>query len=245
MIHFLRLIVRAPIALAWTLLVHYFGIRLPQLFYPKRRCYRALSLWGRGLAAIMGVRIHQYNQREGPMGDVIIANHMGFLDVPVLLTFFPAVFMIKIEASRVFYFGKALLKQEHLFVNRKDAASRRAAGQALVDLLEEGGRVIIFPEGRASPGAERLPFKPFSFVAAQRLGKRVEACVIDYLPDRELLKWDVNRPMFPQLVALFGRRRTDVSIEFFPAAPVRGEPDTVAEQYRQMIQSKLESANDR
>jgi hypothetical protein len=31
------------------------------------------------------------------------------------------------------------------------------------------------------------------------------ACVIDYLPDRRMLEWDINRRILPQLVDLFGR----------------------------------------
>ncbi len=93
--------------------------------------------------------------------------------------------------------------------------------------------------GQASPGAERRPFKPFSFAAAKNLDKLVEACVIDYLPDRKSLKWDNTRPMFFQLVDLFGRRRTDISVEFFPAEKVQ-DPQKDAERYHDLIQGKLE-----
>ncbi len=229
---------RAPIALVWTLLVHYFGIRIPQLFRPGRYS-KAIGLWGRGLAFIMGVRLHKRNDRSGPMGDIIIANHMGFLDVPVLLAFFPSVFIIKMEMRRVFYFGKALEHQGHVFVERDKIKSRHAAREGLMTVLDDDDRIIVFPEGRASPGAERRPFKPFSFAAAQRKDKLVEACVIDYLPDRKMLEWDIKRPMIPQLVELFGRRRTDISVEFFPAEKVDNARET-AKRYHDLIQGRLE-----
>lgn len=236
---YLRVILRAPVALIWTLLIHYFLIRIPQILFGKKRLTRPIGLWGKGLAFIMGVRVHKRNERSGPMGDIIIANHMGFLDVPVLLSFFPAVFIIKMEMRRVFYFGKALEHQGHVFVEREKLASRHQAREGLMDSLKSGDRIIVFPEGRASPGAQRLPFKPFSFAAAQRTDKLVEMCVIDYLPDREMLKWDIKRPMFPQLVELFGRRRTDISIEFFPAESI-SDPRETAERYHDIIQGRLE-----
>jgi 1-acyl-sn-glycerol-3-phosphate acyltransferase len=226
--------------LAWTLLVHYFLIRLPQLFNPGKRYLKALSLWGRGLAWLMGIRVHRRNERQGPMGDVIICNHMGFLDVPVLLTYFPSVFIIKMEMRRVFYFGGALAKQGHVFVQRDSKDSRRQASRELLKVLKKGDRIIVFPEGRASPGAERLPFKPASFHLAARLGKTVEACVIDYLPNRKMLEWDVKRKMFPQLVELFGRFRTHISIEFFPAAEV-ADGEEAAQSYHDLIQGRLEA----
>ncbi len=235
---YMRLLVRVPVALMWTLLIHWFLVRIPQLFH-KGRYTRAIGIWGRGLAFIMGVRIHKLNERSGPMGDIIISNHMGFLDVPLLLAHFPSVFIIKMEMRRVFYFGKALERQGHVFVQRDKLQSRHSARDGLMNVLKDGDRIIVFPEGRASSGSARLPFKPFSFAAAKRQDKLVEPCVIDYLPDRKTLKWDIKRPMIPQLIEIVGRRRTDISIEFFPAEKV-DDPREMAERYHDLIQGKLE-----
>lgn len=232
---------RAPVALWWTLTLHWF-LRFRKIFrigrWAKHRALDVIGRWGAGLAWIMGVRIVRRNRREGPMGDVIIANHMGFLDVPVLLACFPSVFIIKMEMRKVFYFGKALENQGHVFVERGSEASRRSAREGVRRVLEDGDRIIVFPEGRASPGAERLPFKPFCFHEAARQGKLVEACVLDYLPDRSVLRWDVGSPMLPQLVALFGRRRTTVSVEFFPAERVE-DPEKSAVRFHDMIEGRL------
>lgn len=239
----LRVSYRAPVALFLTLYLHYSGIRIPQWFHrgPEQRYHnQTISDWGRLLAKVMGVRIHLKNELPVEMGDIIVANHMGFLDVLVLLTFFPAVFIIKDEMRRVPFFGQCLVHQGHVFVKRQDATSRRAAGHGLVQVLERGDRIIVFPEGQASPGAQRLPFKPFSFVAAQRLNKKMQACIIDYLPDREALKWDIKRRMLPQLIELIGRKRTDVSIEFLPPEEVVGEPGDMAKRYKDEIQARLE-----
>jgi 1-acyl-sn-glycerol-3-phosphate acyltransferase len=168
---------------------------------------------------------------------------MGFLDIPVILSIFPAVFVIKIEMRRVFYFGGALVNQGHLFVDRADKKSMRRTGVELLKVMRDGDRIVVFPEGRACATADRLPFKPGSFAAAKRAGKSVELCVLDYLPDRRQLEWDVNRSTFVQLVELFGRWRTDIAIEFFPSEPV-DDPEKMAERYRAVVVDRLE-ANDR
>ena len=227
-----------------TLLIHWFLIRLPQVVRGhKKRYLKPIGLWGKMLAFMMGVRVSRRNERSWPMGDLIVSNHMGFLDVPVMLSIFPAVFVIKIEMRRVFYFGKALENQGHLFVDRADKKSMRRTGVELLKVLRDGDRIIVFPEGRACPNAVRLPFKPGSFAAAKRAGKTVELCVLDYLPDRRQLEWDVNRSTFVQLVELFGRWRTDIAVEFFPSEAV-DEPDQMAERYRSIVVERLE-ANDR
>jgi len=236
-------VVRALIVLVLTLLIHWFLIRVPQVLNrPWKRYTKPIGLWGKMLAFMMGVRVHRRNERSWPMGDLIVANHMGFLDIPVLLSIFPAVFIIKIEMRRVFYFGKALVNQGHLFVDRADKKSMRSTGVELLKVLRDGDRIVVFPEGRACPTAERLPFKPGSFAAAMRAEKTVELCALDYLPDRRQLEWDVNRSTFVQLVELFGRLRTDIAVEFFPPETV-DEPEQMAARYHDLVQARLE-AND-
>ena len=235
---YIRIAYRMPAALLWTLAVHYFLIRIPQLFSKRKRRLGALKLWGAGFSWIMGVRIHKKNKRPEPMGDLIISNHMGFLDIPILLASFPAVFVIKVELGRIWFFGKRLHEQKHIFVTREDSGSRSSAGKQLMKVLRDGDRVIVFPEGRGTPGADRLPFAPGSLAVAERLKKRVQPCIIDYLPDRKLLEWDVNRGIFSQLVDLFGRHRIHVSLEYLPAVPVENAKED-AEKYRVIIEERL------
>lgn len=241
---YLRLAYRVPLALMWTLVWHW-TIRARQMLRPtvwgtrggKRQTW-ILGQWGRGLAWIMGVRVVRRNERQGPMGDLIVANHMGFLDVPALLSIFPAVFIIKMEMRKVPYFGRALEHQRHIFVERGLLASQRSAAKGVREVLENGDRLIVFPEGRASPGAERLPFRPFCFNEAARQGKRVEVCVIDYLPDRKMLEWDIHKPTLPQLVKLFGRHRTHVGVEFL-GSEIPKDGREAAKRYQALVQAKM------
>lgn len=237
--NYIRVCYRAPLALLWTIIVHFCLIRTAQILRISKRAPLATNVWGKGLAFIMGVRVHKVNECPKPLGDVIISNHMGFLDIPVLLSCFPAVFIIKAEMTKAFFFGKALMKQGHVFVERGSAASRRKASEGLLEVLKDNDRIIVFPEGGASPKAKRPPFRPFSFAAVQQLDKTIQGCAIDYLPDRSLLEWDVRKSTFSQLAGLLGRRRIDVSLQFFPAEKVEN-PRQMAKDYHDRIQRLLE-----
>ncbi|MCK5808977.1 1-acyl-sn-glycerol-3-phosphate acyltransferase [bacterium] len=237
----IRLFFRAILILGWTLFAHIFIVRTVQIFFKKKRVLSAISIWGKGLAWIMGIRIHQLNERSGPMGDLVVANHMGFLDIPVMSTFFPAVYIIKEEASKPFYFGSALVKQGHVFVNRNDKKSGTRSLINLMKILKEGDRIIVFPEGRAWPKKERLPFKPAAFAAAKKYDKLVEGVVIDYLPDRKELEWDVTQSTVKQLAKLFGKRRIDISVEFFPSEKVESTPDEYAQMWHDRVEQRFAS----
>ncbi len=235
----LRLFTRAVAVLFWTLFVHIFVYRFKQIFRGRNRVPEAVALWGRGLAKIMGIRIHARNKRSKKHGTLIVANHMGFLDIPVMSTFFPAVYVIKEEVSKPFYFGPALVKQGHVFVNRDDKKSGKRSLINLMKILKEDDPIIVFPEGRAWPKQERLPFKPAAFAAAKRYNRLVEVAVIDYLPDRKQLEWDTSKSTLVQLADLFGRHHIDVSIEFFPPERVEGEPEEYARKWHDIIEKRL------
>lgn len=236
---FVRLTFRVIAILLWTLFVHNFFVDIPRLFSNRKRWPYPVHLWAKGLAWLMGIKIHRKNEMPFPMGDVVISNHMGFLDVPIMASIFPAVFMIKAEAKNVFYFGGALSRHGHFFVDREDKTSLRKAAAALLKFSNDFCRIIIFPEGKATSGAERLPFKPGAFAMAKKLDKTVQPCVIDYLPDRQLHKWDVTKKTIPQLMELFGKRRIDVSIEFFPCEKVEGDIKDYAKKWHDIMEKRL------
>lgn len=238
-----RVALRAPTAIVWTLSIHWLARARQLLFrgpWLDRSYMDIIGLWGAGLAWIMGIRLIKRNEHRGPMGDVVIANHMGFLDIPVLLCTYPAVFIMTMQYRRFFYLGKALARQGHVFVERRNANSRQQARDGVRDVLARGERIIVFPEGGSSPGAERLPFKPFCFHEVARQGKRLEACVIDYLPDRSMLRWDNSQPILPQVIKLLGRRRTEVSVEFIPSEVITN-PGEAVKRYHDLIEDRLMS----
>lgn len=242
---YLLFLVRILAVVIWTGLVHG-TMRLGQMLHiaglhRKRPCH-LIGLWGKGMVRIMGIKVQRVNNRYGPLGDLVVSNHLGFLDIPVLLSIYPAVFMIKDEIGRLPFSGRALRHERHIFVKRDSKTSRNAARLALSRALEDGDRVIVFPEGRGSPGGKRLPFKPYSFVAAKRLNKRIEVVALDYLPDRREMAWDIHKPMFPQFVALLGRPRTIVRVEFL-AVYVPKDPMADAVYYKELIEQKMTAAD--
>jgi hypothetical protein len=53
-----------------------------------------------------------------------------------------------------------------------------------------------------------------------------------------MLEWDVERKILPQVVELFGRFRTHISIEYLPAEPVTSAKED-ADRYHDIIEARL------
>lgn len=235
---FMRFVFRLSCIACTTIVLHSLARLRYLLGLRKNRPTDAVGLWGRWLCRIMGIRVHFLNQRKGPPGAILVANHMGFLDIPVLLSIFPAVFIIKSELLQIPVAGRALRQEGHIFVDRASADSRRRAGEELGEALRIGDPVIVFPEGRGTAGAKRLPFKPLSFILAAELQKPIEVVLLDYLPDRAAAAWDSSKPMFPQFAALLGKRNHHVGVEFL-ASYIPENPRADAERFREEIERRL------
>lgn len=237
-----RVVGRVALAFGHINILHWSGMARRRFVGGKwkdRSIQDFIGAWGAGLTWIMGIDVVKRNERYGPMGDVIIANHMGFMDIPVLLSVYPSVFMISVAFTKFPYFGRELTRQGHVFVDPKDPDSRRKAREGLRKVLERGERIIVFPEGRSSPGAKRRPFRVFSFAEAKRQGKWVEACILDYEPDRRDYAWDREKSVGNQILKLFGRKRMIASLEFLPAETI-DDPEEAAQRYHDLIERRLE-----
>jgi hypothetical protein len=129
-----RIAGRAALAFTHINILHWSGMARRHFVGGKwrdRSIQDIIGAWGAGLTWIMGIRVVKRNDRQGPVGDVIIANHMGFMDIPVLLTVYPSVFMISLAFTKFPYFGRELTRQGHVFVDPKDPDSRRKSREGL------------------------------------------------------------------------------------------------------------------
>ncbi len=93
----------------------------------------------------------------------IVCNHMSYLDILVLSSIQPAVFVTSVEMEKTFFLGDMAKWGGSFFVNRINRRKMKEEVLALQDLLQQGFNVFIFPEGTSTNGLELLPFKKSLF----------------------------------------------------------------------------------
>ena len=153
---------RALVALSWTFLLlplqsasaavgGSLGERVPRLYHA-------------GLCRILGVDIRVVGSPLPRRPVLLIANHSSWLDVPILGSLMECSFVAKAEVSGWPGVGILARLQRTVFVER----SPRGVGahvRRLGERLEEGGRLVLFPEGTSTDGSRVLPFKSAFFAA--------------------------------------------------------------------------------
>jgi 1-acyl-sn-glycerol-3-phosphate acyltransferase len=132
--------------------------------------HRVARVWARMLLRIAGVSVRVEGGEVIAPGAsyVFAANHLSFMDIPVILAHVPVQFRFLAKKSlfKVPFIGYHLHRAGHLPVERGDArASVKTMSEAAGVIAKSGISVLIFPEGGRSPGSMEEFKEGAAFVA--------------------------------------------------------------------------------
>lgn len=118
------------------------------------------------LLKIIGVKIVKRGRpsRAGPT--LFIANHISYLDIPILGSIVEGSFVAKSEISGWPFFGWLAKMQRSLFIDREPKNAAKHAAE-LQKRLENKDNLFLFPEGTTGTGVNVAPFKSSLFSVAQ------------------------------------------------------------------------------
>ena len=125
--------------------------------------------------------VHRDVAGEAPVGPCLfVSNHLGYLDVAVLGSLFPAVFVAKSEVARWTAIGPLCRAMGTIFVHRDRPIDVRRTRTLIETALHDGQVVVVFPESVSTPGHTVLPFHASLLDAAVRLGVPVAYATLRY-----------------------------------------------------------------
>lgn len=112
---------------------------------------------------------------------LLISNHLSYLDIPLILSQMPAVFITSVEIENTPFLGPLCRSGGCLFVERRNTSRIRSEIRAISDVLASGLNVVLFPEGTTSDGTAILPFKSVFFQAAKFAKVKILPLCVGYL----------------------------------------------------------------
>ena len=153
--HLLRFICRLTLFLLCLLLVlPLVGLGLivaKALRLPRLNQWIVVS-WSRLVLHVCGLSVKVFGQL--PKHPVfILANHVSWLDIPVIHSLTLAGFVGKHEIKYWPILGWIAMLGDTVFLQRGNQNSRQLVIQALVKRLKQGRSVAVFPEGRVTDGS--------------------------------------------------------------------------------------------
>ncbi|WP_201245811.1 lysophospholipid acyltransferase family protein [Halochromatium salexigens] len=176
--------------------------------------------WFRRVTPILGLRMRVEGQQA--KSALIIANHISWLDIPVLGALGPVGFLSKAEIRQWPLIGWMAAQIGTLFITR--------GGNQTADLIErietrmrEQRPVVIFAEGTTSDGRQLRGFYPRLLAAGQQPGVDVQPVAIRYGTNAEP---DLNAPfidddtLVESLWRVLCQPKTEAQVHFL--APIVG-----------------------
>lgn len=205
---------------------------------PLRR--RLPTVYHRIVCAMLGVRVRVSGERCPHAPLLIAANHVSWLDIPVLTTLAPVVFVAKREVATWPLFGLLAKLQRTVFVDRERPHKTAHVNREIAGRLAEGDPVVLFAEGTSSDGNHVLPFRSGLIGAAHTLLEAggdarvfVQPLAIAYVgldgvpagrQHRPLLAWYGAMDLLPHLRDVIRHGAVDVTVTW--GEPIACQHDT-------------------
>jgi 1-acyl-sn-glycerol-3-phosphate acyltransferase len=125
----------------------------------------ALGALARVMLAAMGVRVLRRGPQPRP-GSLLVANHVSWLDILVLLAMAPVRLVSKGEVGSWPGIGALAGLSGAIFLDRSRPKKLPATVGEVTAALRAGRSVAVFPEGTTFCGASQGRFRPAMFQAA-------------------------------------------------------------------------------
>ncbi|MFL6467469.1 MAG: lysophospholipid acyltransferase family protein [Pyrinomonadaceae bacterium] len=138
-------------------------------FIPNKVYWRQLAFkyWTLSFVRISGMKIEVIGTPPtSPF--FLVSNHLSYVDIAALRAVVEGVFVAKKEIENWFLAGRIVRDMGIIFIDRKRRMDIPRAGEQIVEHLDNGEGVIVFPEGTSTKGEEVLTFNSsfFEFAAS-------------------------------------------------------------------------------
>jgi 1-acyl-sn-glycerol-3-phosphate acyltransferase len=153
-----------------------------------------------------------------PRSGLLVSNHLSYVDILVIATITPAIFVAKREVKGWPVFGWFAKMGGTVFVDRERRTRVGRTTNEIQSAIDEGALVVLFPEGTSSNGETVLPFKSSLLEPAARQTHSLFAGLIQYqLEDgdvgEEICYWK-DMTLVPHLINLLSKRTIRASVRF-------------------------------
>ncbi len=152
---------------------------------PNKQYWREIIFrwWARGFVRIANVKIEVIGDiPQSPF--LLVCNHLGYVDIPVIRSVIEGIYVAKGEIESWFAFGKIVRDMGNIYVDRQNKRDIPRAGLDVLNALQRGEGVIIFPEGTSTKGEKVLQFKSSLLEFAAQTDLPVHYAALSYQTPR-------------------------------------------------------------
>ncbi len=198
-----------------------------------------LPMWSSTVIALMGVRL-EWHGRPAEPGSLIVANHLGYLDVLAMTTRCDTTFIAKSEIARWPIIGSRVRAAGTIFIERQRLRDLPRVMAEMRARVRDGRSVMWFPEATSTDGRQVLPFKSGLMEVAVSLGVPVttvslSACRSDGPEEGSRACWYGDQPLVPHLWKLLQAPVTRFRVHVAPVPVMAESRKALARRARERV----------
>lgn len=203
-----------------------------------------LQASSRKVLACAGIEIHIAG--SVPERGLVVANHLGYLDILVFAAVMPCFFVAKSEIAGWPVFGKAARAGGAIFLVRSSRASANTVAEEIVRRLSLPVPVLLFPEGTSTDGSRVLRFHSRLIAPAVDAASPVTAAVLRYSAEGEVeereLCWFGDALFLPHLWRTLGRTGIQAEVRFGEPRLFSDRITAAKETHAEVVAMRTDSA---
>jgi 1-acyl-sn-glycerol-3-phosphate acyltransferase len=155
---------------------------------PLKMRKKMVQSWCIRLLRILKVKVMIHGDPSVLFGTkpyLLVSNHISWLDIHVINSIRPVIFVAKADVSKWPIFGYLASMLGTIFLKREKLSDIKRVIQLMKEKLTNQEIVAIFPEGTSTDGKSVLPFKSNLFESAHQAEVNVLPITIQYTENNE------------------------------------------------------------
>ena len=222
--HLFDVIIRLTLLFFWGLL----GVLV--LFFLKisfkNHKHTIIQLWSKCLVKIAGIKIIKCGNELNGGKILFVSNHVSLFDIPIIHSIVKANFISKAEVKNWPLVGYLSRNAGTHFINRRNVNKSLINSMLSIEqLLSNGERLILFPEGTTSLNNSIKNFNSFFFQSAINSESRIQGMKITYFLSKNIyndIAYVENVSFLDVVKASVTIKGIEAKIEFFPCILAKG-----------------------
>ena len=209
---------------------------------------RMLGVGARGLSRVLGMQVDVRGVPPRPPF-ILVTNHLSYVDVILIGSQLPCVFVAKAEIAGWPIFGMLSRVGGTLFIDRRTKRDIPRVLEGMERILASGAGVAIFPEGTSSRGEAVMRFRPSLLEPAVRVDRPVHYAALSYStpadgpPADTTICWWGDMPFTGHFLKLLRVPRFRASLTF-GEEPIRASDRKIlATRLQQAVQKRFRAVD--
>lgn len=200
----------------------------------------------RKIIQVFNISVLHKNKPDDRSEFLYVGNHLGFIDILCLASVQPVLFVTSQEMRKTPLLGLITEMAGCTYVDRRNRRNIHSEQKAIANILQEGHRVVLYPEATSTNGESVLPFKGTLMMAAAISGRALQPGVFNVISVndekfsmkwRDSVCWHGDMSFLTALLNALAIRKLVVEFEYLKQVHIHHEESRaeVAKKVHEMV----------